>query len=291
MNNVQDAPTYGQPAILVPGDDFGVETLEDGQYAIREGDVVIYGSADELRAMCRTTIDKLDTLGPAGGPVIDGESVSTRTIEHGRTLVVTGIAAQFTGDELDTLARTAGEAVYGDREELSGRQILLADRAYKAHMAHVGADDDALSYGEVKALATGNSMLLERAAADATAAKDTGERVEPTTTDLDAAAKRIAGEQGWSDEALGGLAYGFLVNAAGDGTRGEFLEFLLGAQRHENADDSWADGGVAFRWNNHNNDLGDWCPHSMAAVPADTSQEQRCSAGCRDSRAVEIPRN
>ncbi|RKR88318.1 hypothetical protein BDK92_2629 [Micromonospora pisi] len=53
-----------------------------------------------------------------------------------RVVTVGGVAAQFSGDELDTLARTAGEVVHGDGD-LSGPQRELAGRAYRAHMAEM----------------------------------------------------------------------------------------------------------------------------------------------------------
>ncbi|MGP4027343.1 hypothetical protein [Actinomadura sp. 3N407] len=39
------------------------------------------------------------------------------------------------------------------------------------------------------------------------------------------------------------------------------------------------------RWNNHSNDLGDWCPWSTEQIPTDHG-DTRCPAGCRDSRPV-----
>ena len=41
-------------------------------------------------------------------------------------------AAQFTPDEIETLVRTAGEAVFGDLDDLSQHQRDLASRAFDA---------------------------------------------------------------------------------------------------------------------------------------------------------------
>lgn len=43
-------------------------------------------------------------------------------------------------------------------------------------------------------------------------------------------------------------------------------------------------GGRAF--NNHSNDIGDWCPWSTCTVTENYSDE-RCPAGCTASRVVE----
>jgi hypothetical protein len=42
------------------------------------------------------------------------------------------VADQFTADEIETLVRTAGEAVFGDLDDLSQRQRDLASRAFDA---------------------------------------------------------------------------------------------------------------------------------------------------------------
>ncbi len=52
---------------------------------------------------------------------------------------------------------------------------------------------------------------------------------------------------------------------------------------------------VRFRWNDHTNDIGNWCPHSEEPVtphdePTDSDTDDlapaRCPAGCQKSRPV-----
>jgi hypothetical protein len=46
------------------------------------------------------------------------------------SVVLVGISAQFTPLDLEALVITAAEAVHGQREDLSSRQLDLAARAY-----------------------------------------------------------------------------------------------------------------------------------------------------------------
>ena len=46
------------------------------------------------------------------------------------SVVLVGIGAQFTPAELEALVITAAQAVHGQREDLSSRQVDLARRAY-----------------------------------------------------------------------------------------------------------------------------------------------------------------
>jgi hypothetical protein len=43
----------------------------------------------------------------------------------------------------------------------------------------------------------------------------------------------------------------------------------------------------ARRWNDHSNDLGDWCPWSRVSVSARLDDEQPCPAACRSAHIVE----
>lgn len=45
-------------------------------------------------------------------------------------------------------------------------------------------------------------------------------------------------------------------------------------------------GRDPHQWNNHCNDLGDWCPWSGEPIPDDEGTG-RCPAGCRDSRPAD----
>jgi len=53
---------------------------------------------------------------------------------------------------------------------------------------------------------------------------------------------------------------------------------------------------VRFRWNDHANDLGDWCPHGEEPVTPEGEPDEdtadsdlaRCPAGCRASRPVRV---
>lgn len=40
-------------------------------------------------------------------------------------------------------------------------------------------------------------------------------------------------------------------------------------------------------FNEHSNDIGDWCPFSGEELPADQGKDKRCPQGCRASRIVE----
>jgi hypothetical protein len=45
------------------------------------------------------------------------------------------------------------------------------------------------------------------------------------------------------------------------------------------------------RWNNHHNDIGDWCPFSYVQITI-SRQDTHCPAGCADSTIeadVELP--
>ncbi|MFE1190184.1 MULTISPECIES: hypothetical protein [Streptomyces] len=46
-----------------------------------------------------------------------------------RFAALVGVSASFTPDELECLVRTAADAVYGDPEDLSSRQLDMAARA------------------------------------------------------------------------------------------------------------------------------------------------------------------
>lgn len=48
---------------------------------------------------------------------------------------------------------------------------------------------------------------------------------------------------------------------------------------------------AGYRWNDHSNDIGDWCPHSLAPAPASAADNDAacCPARCRASRAEEAP--
>lgn len=52
---------------------------------------------------------------------------------------------------------------------------------------------------------------------------------------------------------------------------------------------------VRYRWNDHTNDIGDWCPHSEEPVTPDSEPDSdagddtaRCPAGCRASRPTAV---
>lgn len=40
-------------------------------------------------------------------------------------------------------------------------------------------------------------------------------------------------------------------------------------------------------WNQHSNDLGDWCPHSGDPVPAEDDDDAPCPARCRASHPLD----
>ncbi|MFI7608475.1 hypothetical protein ACIBTV_25445 [Micromonospora sp. NPDC049366] len=61
MANVYDAPATANPDILMPGKQFGVETLDDNEYGVREEDVVIYGTPDTLRSFCEAILSRIPT--------------------------------------------------------------------------------------------------------------------------------------------------------------------------------------------------------------------------------------
>ncbi|MEO3976688.1 hypothetical protein [Streptomyces sp. CAU 1734] len=61
-----------------------------------------------------------------------------------RSTALVGVSASFTPDELECLVRTAADAVYGEPEDLSSRQLDMAARARVLMDLEMGADDGEL---------------------------------------------------------------------------------------------------------------------------------------------------
>jgi hypothetical protein len=56
-------------------------------------------------------------------------------------------------------------------------------------------------------------------------------------------------------------------------------EYGVTCETHPDQDE---DEPAERRWNNHRNDLGDWCPWSLCTTTT-TDDDDRCPAGCRGS--------
>ncbi|MEU1813402.1 hypothetical protein [Micromonospora aurantiaca (nom. illeg.)] len=51
------------------------------------------------------------------------------------------------------------------------------------------------------------------------------------------------------------------------------------------SDPSPAQDAPGWRWSQHSNNIGDWCPWSGVPVTAGVDGDERCPVGCRASRA------
>ncbi|GGS85134.1 hypothetical protein GCM10010156_49680 [Planobispora rosea] len=80
-----------------------------------------------------------------GGMTLFDDSDQARAAGATVPTALPGIAGEFSPDELDCLVRTAGEAAGGGNalgdETLSRRQIALAERAYRLHLADFSGED------------------------------------------------------------------------------------------------------------------------------------------------------